>query len=58
MSAREQAAPGTARRMSIVLWDMFTGSAPYRDTFYRTLDPRFWGRYMWETALALGGRGK
>jgi flavin-dependent dehydrogenase len=58
MSAKEQAGPGAARRMSIVLWDMFTGSAPYRDTFYRTLDPRFWGRYMWETALALGGRGK
>lgn len=46
--------------MSTVLWDMFTGSAPYRDVFYRTLDPRFLGRFMWESALALrnGRTGK
>ena len=55
MAAREQASPGSARRMSIVLWDMFTGSAPYRDTFFQTLDPRFVGRFMWESALAFGG---
>jgi flavin-dependent dehydrogenase len=56
MSAREQRHQGTARRMSIVLWDMFTGSAPYREIFLRTLDPRFLGRFMWESALAAGGR--
>ena len=56
MSAREQAHAGTARRMSIVLWDMFTGSAPYREIFLRTLDPRFLGRFMWESALAAGRR--
>jgi flavin-dependent dehydrogenase len=56
MAAREQTRPGTARRMSIVLWDMFTGSAPYREIFFRTLDPRFWGRFMWDSALNLGRR--
>jgi flavin-dependent dehydrogenase len=54
MTTREQASRGAAKRMSIVLWDMFTGSAPYRDTFFRTLDPRFLGRFTWESALAIG----
>ena len=58
MTAREQEQPGAARRMSIVLWDMFTGSAPYRDTFFRTLDPRFFGRLIWDSALAIGGNGR
>ena len=53
MAGREQVRPGSARRMSIVLWDMFTGSAPYRDIFFVTLDPRFVGTLAWESALAL-----
>lgn len=54
MTAWEQKHEASARRMSIVLWDMFTGSAPYRDIFFLTLDPRFLGRLAWETVLALG----
>jgi hypothetical protein len=57
MTAKEQTRPGAARRMSAVLWDMFTGSAPYRDCFVRTLDPRFIARLLWESALAVGRRG-
>ena len=52
MSAREQGGSGRPKRMSIVLWDMFTGSAPYREILVRTLDPRFLGRFMWESALS------
>ncbi len=52
MTGREQVSPGAAKRMSIVLWDMFTGSAPYREIFLRTLDPRFLGRYICESALS------
>jgi CRP-like cAMP-binding protein len=52
MSAKEQQSAGPARRMSIVLWDMFTGSAPYREIFGRTFDPRFLGRFLWESVLA------
>lgn len=55
MTAREQTSADAAKRMSVVLWDMFTGSAPYRDVFFRTLDPRFIGRFAWESALAIGG---
>ncbi len=58
MTSSEQTHPGAARRMSIVLWDMFTGSASYRDVFMRTLDPRFLGRFGWESALALGRDGR
>jgi flavin-dependent dehydrogenase len=54
MAAREQSHPGASRRMSIVLWDMFTGSAPYREIFFRTLGPRFWGRFIWESARTVG----
>jgi len=32
--------------LSLVLWDMFTGSAPYRDVFLRTLHPAFWTRFL------------
>jgi flavin-dependent dehydrogenase len=58
MTSGEQTRPGAARRMSIVLWDMFTGSAPYRDVFFQTLDPRFLGRFGWESALSLGRDGR
>src|SRR3990170_5137270 len=40
MAALEQAGPAGDRPMSIVLWDLFTGSAPYREVFFLTLAPR------------------
>lgn len=49
MSAREQTRAPIHRRMSTVLWDMFTGSAPYRDIFFRTLTPQFIVRFAWES---------
>ena len=52
MTEKEQVGPGDGRRMSVVLWDMFTGSAPYREIFFRTLSPRFLGRFAWESTLA------
>jgi hypothetical protein len=39
--------------MSEVLWDTFTGSAPYRDIFRRTLMPGFLGNLSWQTAAGL-----
>jgi flavin-dependent dehydrogenase len=52
MTSREQETLGLRRRMSGVLWDTFTGSAPYRDVFLRTLNPAFLGRLLFETAAA------
>jgi len=46
MTALEQRAEGK-RRMSGVLWDLFTGSAPYQDVFLRTLSPVFLGGVVW-----------
>jgi hypothetical protein len=40
MTAKEQRR-NKGRRMSGVLWNMFTGSAPYRDVFYDALKPGF-----------------
>jgi len=50
MVAREQFSRGGKRRMSTVLWDMFTGSAPYKEIFARTLNPFYLARLAWETA--------
>jgi flavin-dependent dehydrogenase len=48
MTRQEQDNVGSSREMSTVLWDMFTGSAPYKEIFLRTLRPRF----LWRTAMA------
>ena len=47
MVSEEQRIDGTRRRMSVVLWDTFTGSAPYRDVILRTFHPAFWTRFLW-----------
>jgi flavin-dependent dehydrogenase len=41
MVADEQRVPGPGSIMSTVLWDMFTGSAPYLDILLRMLKPKF-----------------
>lgn len=49
MTVDEQNKEAKNRRMSMILWDMFTGSAPYRDIFLRTLHPVYLitlGRYL------------
>ena len=40
----EQARNGGWRRMSLVLWNVFTGSEPYRQILLRTMHPAFVGR--------------
>ncbi len=56
MVAKEQG-HGLKQRMSGVLWDVFTGSAPYRDVFRRTLHPFFLLRLVYETAAGFFGTG-
>jgi flavin-dependent dehydrogenase len=41
MVLREQKTTGVPKRMSMVLWDTFTGSAPYKDILLRTMHPAF-----------------
>jgi flavin-dependent dehydrogenase len=58
ITAKEQNGNGRAKDMSQVLWDMFTGSAPYREIFLRTLHPRFLARFSWELASSLSTPSK
>jgi hypothetical protein len=53
MTAREQQKAHGPRRMSGVLWDVFTGSAPYRDVFLRSLHPAFVGSLFWNVLAAV-----
>jgi flavin-dependent dehydrogenase len=56
MTANEQKKADSKKRMSMVLWDMFTGSAPYRDIFIRTLNPAFLARLVGDLAISVTGR--
>ncbi len=53
MVGREQGRPGGQRRMSTVLWDTFTGSAPYREVFMRTLRPAFLVGFLRNIAMGI-----
>lgn len=50
MTRQEQQHPGGAKPMSSVLWDVFTGSAPYREVLARTLNPVFPLSLAWNVA--------
>jgi len=54
----EQRMPGERRYMSMVLWNLFTGSEGYREIFLRTLHPVFLGRVARHLGASLlrGGR--
>jgi flavin-dependent dehydrogenase len=47
MVTKEQDMEGKRRRMSLVLWDTFTGSSAYRSVLTRSLHPAFLGRLGW-----------
>ncbi|MDP2322209.1 MAG: hypothetical protein Q8O42_23075 [Acidobacteriota bacterium] len=53
MTTREQQTSGGARRISSVLWNLFTGSAPYREILLETLHPAFIGGLLWNLTAAL-----
>ncbi|UCG32417.1 MAG: hypothetical protein JSU68_12220 [Phycisphaerales bacterium] len=52
MVSGEQCKPPERRRMSTVLWDVFTGSAPYKEVLLRTMRPGFVPHLLWDMALA------
>ena len=51
MTSGEQQKRGAHQRMSMVLWDTFTGSATYWDIFLRALHPFFLTRLLWATTI-------
>jgi hypothetical protein len=59
MTAIEQQTRVQPQRLSGVFWDLFTGSAPYRDVLRRTLHPRFIAGLFWNLVMAsLPGRSR
>jgi hypothetical protein len=58
MAADEQRRPGARRHMSQALWDVFTGSAPYRRVVRRALHPGFAGHLLWSCLVANAGAGR
>jgi flavin-dependent dehydrogenase len=46
MVSREQQLAGARRRMSLVLWDVFTGSASYRSILRRMFHPAFLASFV------------
>ncbi len=52
-TTREQARPEGPKRLSFVLWNMFTGSAPYREIFVSALHPGFVAGLVWNLAVGV-----
>jgi flavin-dependent dehydrogenase len=52
MTANEQKQVSAPRRMSGVLWDLFSGSASYTDVFLRTLHPVYIGSLLWNLMVS------
>jgi flavin-dependent dehydrogenase len=57
MATDEQTAEPTDRLLSMVLWDTFTGSAPYGEILLRTLGPQFIFRLSADLMRSLAARG-
>lgn len=53
MVVKEQAKPSNKRRMSSVLWDTFTGSAPYTGILYRVVNPLVLGSLIWNIIMGI-----
>jgi flavin-dependent dehydrogenase len=53
MILNEQTQKGKHRIMSTVMWDMFTGSAPYKEIFLRTFHPLFFIRFIWDMVVSI-----
>ena len=53
MVVKEQLEANNKRRMSAILWDTFTGSAPYKDIFKRGLNPKVSTGLVWNSILGM-----
>ena len=52
MTATEQAGDRDRKRMSEILWDIFSGSAPYKEILGRTMHPVYLGGLVWNLAAS------
>ena len=58
MMVSEQPKPASQRRMSSFIWNMCTGSAPYREILFGAFHPAFWSRFLWYLGLSLVRSGR
>ncbi len=58
MVSREQRLTGARRRMSLILWDVFSGGASYRSILGRILHPAFLGSFLVNLIAARGPRSR
>lgn len=58
MVTREQRLTGARRRMSLILWDVFSGGASYRSILRRFLHPAFLGSFLVNLIAARRHRGR
>ena len=56
MTAKEQLEESSERPLSMVLWDTFTGSAPYREILLRTFGPQFLTQFTGNMLISLTTR--
>jgi len=52
MTATEQAGDNDRKRMSEILWDIFSGSAPYKEILGRTVHPAYVAGLVWNLAAS------
>lgn len=53
VSIEQQGKANAERGMSMLMWDMLTGGAPYKEVLFRTLHPIFWLRFLWSIMVSL-----
>jgi len=53
VSSEQQGKANAERGMSMLMWDMLTGGAPYREVLGRALHPPFLARFLWNIGVAL-----
>lgn len=53
VESEQQGQANAERGMSMVMWDMLTGGAPYKEVLKRVVHPEFWTRLLWNTILSL-----
>jgi len=53
MVESEHHKPAAQQRLSSITWDLFTGSAPYKDILLRMFHPAFWSRFLWHLSAAI-----
>jgi flavin-dependent dehydrogenase len=59
MVSREQAGKASVESgMSMVIWDMLTGGAPYEEVLLRTLNPVFLIRFLWSMLVSRFSRNE